>query len=392
MDVLHKFANHTRQSYDEAKDVSKLAQKWLAVHTTLVQAPLVYAHIASDYALLNLRTHSPPLSHYARAGMDVDAFVYCVKNGLKSNKPIDAKAAPVFAQFCDSLFPKPVGEEAWEKYERSDHWKKAAYFLALNASQPSHFYPMVEAIYFEDRPLIARASRAEKDEVADLFTRINRFSRMPAPVEIASLISQISIEHNVIVNKTIDAKATATTSSDSEEAEGPLIIAEAEQDQLQLAVSKVESKQTWNDIRKDAFIQDYRKRAGLSATVPPQKLVKQMVLSLLGFKGTEPVCASLLLQHQDEFVQVTPDAWPTLAAALMCFEKDPVKLLDAKRPALVAYAQLASSLDSRVFLNDVLTLYHNQQQLASISDRPSIKYLKAFPRVDECIINTLVNL
>lgn len=388
MEALANFAKHTRQSEAECKDLSKLAQKWLAIHTTIAKAQLVYAHVASDYALVNMRTHNPPLTNYMRAGFDVDTFVFVLQNGLESNKPIAVdESMPSFAYFCETLFPKPVGEESWEAYERNDHWKKAAYFLSLSAAQ---YYPLVEAIYFADKPAAARLQRAEKDEVSDLYTHINRFATdklktvPPSPAEIGKIISLIHIEEPRVVVINSAPLPPVAAAYDEQQMECELAF-------LPVSSDANGSQQQWSAIRKDKFVQEYRKSAGLNATYPPQKIVKQMILSSLGFKGNEPVCASLLSQHQKEFAQVNPAAWSELMSAVTCFDSNPASLLDAKRPALIAYAPLASSLDPHVFLHNVLTLYY-AARTEPISDRAKIRYLKAFPTVDENIINTLVKL
>jgi len=52
-EVLTKFAIHTRQPKDES--VSKLAQKWLAVHMQIAPVEMIYSFISNDYKVINIR-------------------------------------------------------------------------------------------------------------------------------------------------------------------------------------------------------------------------------------------------------------------------------------------------------------------------------------------------
>ncbi len=406
--VLFKFAAHTRQSDEEASDLTKLAQKWLAVHTCIASAPLVYSRIASDYALMELRTHNPPLHSYTRTGFDVPTFVAVLKNGLESNEPLDAAAiGPSFSQFCAALFPKPVGEEAWEPYRRRDHWKKAAYFLA--AQQRHQLYALVEAIYFADKTDAEKASRVERDTAADLATLVTKYStqhlKAIAPEELGNLISKVKMPPVVVVNTTADSieggyhSTIAEYDSDADHIDAA---AAAEDSGVRIQFSAPFSSSTkeegrvWDEVRRNDRIQDYRKRAGLNAIFSPQKLAKQVVLSVLGFKGTEPECAPLLAVHQTEFAAaptgLEESDWRLLMDSLKALPGDPAQLMNVSSPALIAFYREVPKENAHDFLESMVRFHAGEDKAENVDSRFKKRYLQLHPQVDESILKTIVLL
>lgn len=391
--ALFAFARHTRQSEDETRNVTKLAQKWLAIHT----APLVYAQVASDYALLALRTHSPPLQSYAAGGFDVPTFVAVLKTGLQSNEPIDATAVgPAFAQFCEAIFPTPAGEEKWEKFTRNDHWKKAGYFLAA-AQRPTQFYPLVEAVYFSDLASSnggQKPTRAQLDDMADLATRITRYTSQHmkegsvSPKELGNLISMIKMPPVVVINHV----AAAAEVDDEEEHERESVHLHNEA-QIHFVSSSSSAAAKDDAVRKNEAAQAYRKSAGLNVTFSSQKLAKQIVLAALGLTGKEGMCEPLLAKQQEAFVSLATapqkSDWDVLLSeAITC---DPSMSLDLKDPALVAFFLAKPSENARAFLRDVV-LFRLGQEVEGIDERFKKRHLKIYPDTPESVIKAIALL
>lgn len=380
---LFAFAKHTRQSEDEMRDVTKLSQKWLAVHT----APLVYAQIAGDYALLALRTHSPPLQSYALSGFDVPTFVAVLKTGLESNEPIDADAVgPAFAQFCAALFPTPVAEEKWEKYTRRDHWKRAGYFLA--AQRPTQFYPLAQAVYFSDIAH-SQATRAQLDDMADLATRITRYTlqhmQSVSPKELGNLIALVQMPTVVVINQPAAPSSEPIGCEEEEEEEYQ------QQEQIESSCISFVSSSIPNEEEQQpmaaAVVKEYRLGAGLNVTVSPVRLAKQMVLAALGRTGKEPECEHLLTKHQESFASVSAHTeWDkVLALATM---SDPTPFLSLSDPALNDFFRARPSENARDFLRDVVRFRIGND--TGVDLRFKKRHLKMYPNVPESVIKAII--
>jgi hypothetical protein len=395
--VAADFCLHTRQSEEDAANESKVAQKWLAVHATLAPSPLVYAHVASDYALVNLRTHNPPLHAYTRAPINVEAFVFVTKHGFSKVKPsVISARMPSFLQFCQELFPRPVGEELWEEHYRGDTWKPMAYFLALNASNRADFYPLVEAIYTADLPKVCIG---DKDAAADLYTRIVRLKIVtPTAEELGQLLTLVDLKEAPVHVDQKDEIIQVNQVQDPIMAENP-----SQQNLVQerlafapMAAASAMDSVSWEDIRRNPFVQTYRKNAGLAVTYSPQKLVKQMILSRIGLNGKEPVCASLLGTHQTKFpvssANLTAE-WSFLMDCIDAFETDPGTLMNIASPSLVAFSQgVFVKPTTRGFLRQILSAYVGQSSSTDSEQRRLLRFLKAHPQLDKSIINTIVKL
>ena len=147
---------------------------------------VVYPFIASDFRLMALKTHTPPLNHYSEGNdiVDIPTFIYLMKEGYE-NRPLtikEDKQFPSLAHFRDYMMPKPVGEEEWIDYERKDHWKKRALFLALNFRDTPDFYNLVEAVYGDGKDM---TEYKNADDLADFYTKYKSFN--PLKVDAAEL-------------------------------------------------------------------------------------------------------------------------------------------------------------------------------------------------------------
>jgi hypothetical protein len=293
MEGLQRFANHTRHRPARDGDLTMLGRKWLVTHVAPVSAE-TYAFVAQDYQLVEARTHSPPLASYAESShpVDVDTFVWLTKNGYPAGRPLtleEEQQWPALAQFRDTLWPKPVDQEAWHPFERRDHWKERAYFLAAAGAckNKPQFYALVQKIFAEDA-----TESSTVDSVSDLYTRILRTTPQPSAQELGTLIAALDLGHM--------------------QNDGPSC-EEARQKYLQEVESKVEHEEeqvtlqpivltstTTNTVVGGAVVEDddavlaFRQRELIPPTFPSHKVMQQMVLAHL----QQPVPAHLLSSVQ----------------------------------------------------------------------------------------------
>lgn len=201
MEELQRFGVHTRQ---RKATLTELGRKWLALHSG-GGAP-TYALVANDWALMEARTHSPPLHTYldpVGRAVDPASFVWITKNGYAHARPLtetEQREWPHLAQMAETLWPRPVEEESWQAWERRDHWKERAYFLATMGSRARpQFYGLVEAIYRDGRPSEPSTEMQERDEIAGLYTKLQRYgansAHWPSAKELGSLIATLDLEH-----------------------------------------------------------------------------------------------------------------------------------------------------------------------------------------------------
>lgn len=296
MEELQRFGVHTRQ---RKATLSELGRKWLALHSG-GGAP-AYALVASDWALMEARTHSPPFKNYlepVNRAVDPAAFVWITKNGFADATPLSetqGREWPRLAQMCETLWPRPVGEEAWEAWERRDHWKDRAYFLATMGSRARpQFYGMVDAIYREGRA----PSDQDHEAVADLYTKLQRYGAIeahwPTAREIGSLIATLNLDHVDTGADCVNARAAYLEEKRKQEAEAKAaarveetvesaapIALEAEP--IQLGIKPIVPENT-SDARFQAHagLAAFRRRHLIPPTFEARNVAKQMVLASVG--------------------------------------------------------------------------------------------------------------
>lgn len=297
MEELQRFGAHTRQ---RKATLTELGQKWLALHSG-GGAP-AYALVASDWALLEARTHSPPLKNYLEPvdrAVDPADFVWITKNGFAQATPLSETQEqqwPRLAQMCETLWPKPMGEEAWQPWERRDHWKDRAYFLATMGSRARpQFYGMVDAIYRDGRT----PSDQDHEAVAELYTKLQRYganeAHWPTAREIGSLIATLDLEHveEVVGGRgCVEARrkhlaktgrkepAAPPDEENNMSAAAPLVF---QADPIQLGI-KVVAPEISSDARfqTHAGLAAFRRRHLIPPTFDTRNVAKQMVLASVG--------------------------------------------------------------------------------------------------------------
>ena len=385
--TLKKFGVHTGHSKKEMTDATKLAQKYLAVHSRIVPAAVVYPYIASDYSLLSLKTHTPPLESYSTEAMvDIPSYVYLMKNGYK-NEPMSAEVAsqfPALSHFRDTMTPKPLGEEQWCDYERTDHWKTRAHFMALNYKNMPEFHNLIGAICAED-------ATTNGTEVSDFYTRLTEYKPLHdiQAAEVGSIISQLNVDHlgllpaqkHIVCAELGEEVVSDETYGDFADKKSPIVfVAEAPAEKSAL---------DWNAIQQDALVQDYRKRAGLNVTFSPKKIVKQMIFSSLGL----PITAQIIPKNRplsEALPPVEKDAWPLLMSAVenMDIERH---ALDPESPALREILP-GGEADAMSTIQAMLTLYHPDCELETMEPRTKVRYMKMFPQIDESVIKSIIEM
>lgn len=377
-ETLSNFARHTQQSEKQASNASLIAQKYLAVHTKLAPVGVIYPYIAPDYMLMCLKTHSPPLNAYSDDHAMVDIATYChlMETGYPKG-PVQAEGNSAMAHFKDNVMPKPVGEEQWVNYERDNHWKDRAYFLALNYRNHPSFHDLVQAI---------ASDVAEGDA---MYQKLLNYT-LPVSIsakEIASLIKQLKIS-----NVEVDPAGTPTLAPvavKKEETHGdlpmkaPIVFVTSRQE---------EASRSWSDIGQDEHVQDYRRRANLSASYSPKKLVKQMILSSLGVPATsaESLVPKNLPLSDATFPAVSAEAWPVLMNAVESMDAEK----HALNPASPALCEIlpGGAVDAVSTIQTMLTLYHPSCELKTMDERTKVQFIKSYPQIDESIIQSIIDM
>lgn len=343
MDALQRFAAHTRHR-PASTSLTALARKWLTLH--VAPQPETYVHVASDYNLLQARTHSPALSSYgdpARA-VDTEAFVWITKNGYPQDRPLtleEEQQWPALAQFRDTFWPSPVGQEAWEPFQRRDHWKERAYFLATlsdHMRNRAQFHALVDAIYRDG--LEANADVDVKDAVSDLYTGLVRYATADAGVrptvrEMGTLLAALNLDHidkdvcdlGLMAPLVETELETAVDAAASVEEQVPV-------QNIVLVTSETTPVLDEATLRHHPDVEAFRRRELLPPTFPVRKVLQQMWLCHLGVQVPADLLSAAQRRRdaQPERLEVLPE----IAHALL----DTVPLaaeLDLNAPELQRY-------------------------------------------------------
>jgi hypothetical protein len=377
--TLKAFATHTRHEIDD-ESPSKLAQKWLAVHVRSAPAALVYTHISNDYALVNLRTHEPPLSSYHMgAALDPATFVYVMKTGYPRLQPIAE-----FGAFRDALFPKPADQEQWVDYYRDTHWKERAYYMAVQCGTP---YALVEAVTWEDVVAEgASASQQQKDAASNMYTRLLRHARLHpdqaygAAQEVGSLIGQLALPLESIKLETEEIEENVLGVGDH----GPPVkeeMSEAAVSDITFAPPAVE-----HCFPQPVDCSVYRKAACLPPSFATHKLVKQMILARVGASAPTDVLARSQIALAPRS-SVDAGLWEALKTHIPTIEMvEPTPAVRDLYTALYRkkYQQPGTAAQ---FVHAMLDIYAKDE--AERSEMEAC-YVKKYPQPDAAVIKSVV--
>jgi hypothetical protein len=326
MEGLQRFANHTRHRTPRDGDLTMLGRKWMVAHVAPA-SPETYAFVAEDYALVRAKTHSPPLESYAESShpVDVDTFVWLAKNGYPAARPLtleEEQQWPALAQFRDTLWPAPVDEETWQPFERRDHWKERAYFLAAAGAckNKPQFHALVERICSEPlaeplgsasvatpviptdskeqtptvaetvaKPLETAKPKGLADTVSDLYTRILRVipDCTPSAQEIGTLIAALDLRHldNEQGGPSCEAARQEYLAEKHQEEKQHKVDVPIERPIILLVNSSSTTgspEATANAVVEDESVTAFRQRELIPPTFPTHKVMQQMLLTHLG--------------------------------------------------------------------------------------------------------------
>lgn len=416
--TLDKFARHTRQSPDEHADLTRLARKWMTLHTArAAEAPRLYSWIGNDYAWLAARTQNPPLAQYAETNIHVPTFVWIAQHGHDmhdARRMVDEDVGPQYRAFCNSLFPQPANQEPWQRYTGNAHWKPRAYYMALRCHARPQFRTLVEAIHNADLPAEVVQTQANKDAVTDLFsTMINHVARNCGGVfptaddstEMgAKLIGGLDLSHiECATCGGRDKGASSSSSSDNEsggEESGGFQELGA---QAPLVFSPHKEVPPQASAEHHAVIHGYRKRAGLPATFPVAKVVKQMVLAGVGQAAGAPPPAEIAARMQDKLAPLADhDEWQIALVALSAFPEaqghvDALHAAAAEPNSSLRemHTHLAGEPSTRELVCAMLNVYggtHLEAELPAAERAWRTRFRKKYPVIQESVIKVLLSL
>lgn len=289
-EVLRTFCDHTRMSDQQRADVTKIAQRYVALHAVSG----AYAFVSSDYNALELRTYDPPLAEaYSHGSINVDTLKFICKNNV--NKPLVIEGG-AYEAFLKAVVPRPVGEEQWKTAERPDQWKELAYFLGTPA--------MVESIYHDPKEKWSKADNAEVYAIRDhmkSFALHDASASAPLAREIGAMISHIELPADLI-----DLSETLHLPPLPKAEVKPLLY-----EPLPVTIKLVEAGlqppfEGWT-LEALAPLEDFRKQTGLPVTVFKQRLIKQYLFSLAGVPVNSSQVKSVLGPHQKALPPVVVD-------------------------------------------------------------------------------------
>ena len=398
--MLSDFAKHTRQPQDE--DLTTLAKKYLAVHCSLAPMPLVYAHLADDYKLLEMRTHQPNIHHYSQFGtFDKDAFVKIMRDGYAHLQgPINTEGRPALSYFLDTLFPKPVGSEAWQEWQQNDHWRKRALFMALNCNEKAGFHELVREVLQTPTQSVGVCNDGGEngsDHIDDMCTKLHKIKlsgKMPevTPQELASIIGDLDMfKVEDVALPVCDGKGDNKTPVSTTVAKDDSEILPLTKQKLSFTAATASEATAFDPTLLNA----YRKRANLPATLTPLRIAKQLLFSAMQLKGDEHASfEKLKTSDQTQFVAFNKDE--DKAALQHCVDAliDKQKLTSllnahAEEPAFVSApivtANKGNDLDSAQFLKSMIDAYASPPQGATA-------YVKKYHKPCEALINVILGL
>lgn len=409
MEELQRFGVHTRQ---RKATLTELGRKWMALHSG-GGAP-AYALVASDWALMEARTHSPPLQSYldpVNRGVDPASFVWIAKNGYAHAKPLsedEARQWPHLAQMCETLWPTPVDAEAWQAWERRDHWKERAYFLATMGSRARpQFYKLVEAIYADGR---AEPS-TDRDAVAELHAKLQRYAansaHWPSAQELGSLISTLDLDHVTAGADCVEARRLYLEEKKRKEAEEAARVEATVENAAPVALERepiplvakagaaAAAPTDDTKLQLHAGLADFRRRHLIPPMFEVRAAAKQAVLASMGAAVPSSLMASA--QRRALGTTVTPVPGQVDAALVDALlegvsHEQLVQHLNLVSPALQTYfwsQKDCASLTAHDLVGRLIAEYAGPQ-----GDAPAAAegFRKAYPTPDESLIKTIIHL
>jgi hypothetical protein len=237
-----------------------------------------------------------------------------------------------FAVFCDALFARPVGEEAWrtESARRRD-WKPRAYFLALNVRHCGNFSAVVRAVNAAVGP--DGSAPMDAVDLAKLHSALMQYS---APgnswnelaTDMGRMIATVAMPPDRMpVIATAPAVATAVKPAAVDRQVATQV--------LQLAAEAAPSDSI--EAHKDVLVA-YRNRARLAPTLSLKRTAQQMLLAALGVPSNEPAARSVMTRYQTSLQPLTVEERNLVVPLLVNALDGPIRLDLAASPTAQALA------------------------------------------------------
>jgi hypothetical protein len=387
---LRRFAAHTRQPSGTSK--SELAKKYLA----LCIGPQMYARVdPADYQPMLLRTHNPTADAYQEHAPEPKTFVYLMKHGGADKMQIKS---------VDELRDNHLGvayAQPWEKHEDTQKWKHHAYFMALNFRHLPGYNELIEAIVADGLPPNDENLKRKVNAMKDRLQKVQLLNVDPEDLG-GLLVNMKTPDHDKPVPPadfqfSIDDEVGGTSSK--EEYVGASIWTPITNFLFEFASAPSSASITppfdWKEFRLNEDVQKYRREAGLSATMAPQKLARQMVFAALGMRGDEfatiqPFCMVGEQQHLEPMSEdMRKRVWPLLLKTLPLGTMS--ELLDKKIPVVQDYHRFVAKggMTGAQFLQSLLNLYVLGGERPNMSDEEK-RVLKLHPKLDIQVIKSAI--
>ena len=351
--TLREFAIHIGAPYETATDVALVARKYLALCVSAVPVRAAYAHVDSDYELLELRLAAAPLAAYGEGAthINVPTVVYAFKSGY-SEAMCDN---PLVAAFAAA---QPIRTRVEER------WKDAAYVYALVAAKKTpQFYSLVEAIYND--------TSHHHRTFADVYEHLKRFSFKASANDIGNLIATLRVEFSAATD---DDEATIV--------ESPLVMEDGSISRTGTAivaryVSVTDSPQAAQPLAElRTQLEPYRKRALLPPLTPLTQVAAQVLLASVGASLQDAPPPNILHRNQRTLTPVLPEERPLVAAILATqeFATPLAKALDLKGNP---HVQTLARITNRYEWPSIGTLVQHLLEPAACMDKRTLQRYEA---------------
>lgn len=308
--VLESFARDARLSVDDPF----LLQKFVAVHIA-AEPHVTYTHMgATDYNLLRLNMHSPPLDVFSKS-KEIEPEVFVQMAQTITRPP---PTTPLFEDFCATFFPRPQDEEKWVRAELvQTDWRPSALLLCLAMGK--------------DKPGFTKLARAIKSDVDVAALRSYTISPKDLAKEAARHIASMKLgDDHILVEmggeekEEKQADVIASDSSSASSSASPVVFATSP------------PLKTWDDetFQSHPVIRSWKAQCGLSQLFPNSKAIKQLVASFAGFNTVK---SDILGHNQRNPLPAAPENlsaedWSMLMSAYPYHVQTQVTLKTKNRP------------------------------------------------------------
>lgn len=323
--TLCDFSNHIRLTEDEKSDASFVGKRYIAAHMSAVPTGPVFHMIGNDYEAIVRRTHKPPFKNYAeRSVIDNETFRELVEAGYPP-KSVSAeyvkKNAPSYVRFCDAIVnvdkSKEDDESPWKKAERYSDWRNVAYYLAANFSQkPAQFERLMSVVHGN------RQDGMTVQGLGDLIDRARNFDYGPTGAQdVGAILNLMSIPVEKGYAFTTPPQLNAEESAEAIKTGAFFLSPQKNRLVRQKSIVLLEKPAPvaaavgLNTLRPK--MEAYRKRAGLAASVPTERIARQMLLAAIDDQAPLEHVKPVMGRYQKNLVALEGDSERELVAEIV---------------------------------------------------------------------------